>query len=241
MLRRYPVESIAGVVSFGMIFVGFAFLGRVPGVSLPFFQGELPALATLYCLWMIVITTTSVTASQVSSDAATGTLETFFMCAHPPRTIFAARAAVSMAHTTASSLVLLLAFAIGTKWLPTPGAMASIFVGLGIIWVTGLGFGLLSAGLALLWKRTTLLLIPINFLFILAVMGVHARDLASVGTYMPFVGASALIRAGIGGQAGDSGYAAVAALVSAAYLALGAFLFGRCEKAVRAAGKVGVY
>jgi hypothetical protein len=176
LLTRYALAAIASVVLFGCMFLVFAYLGTVMEGRLSPFGATPRVLAALYVVWVIVSTTIGGSTGQLAGDAAIGVLETLFLGAAPIERVLEMRAAAQALQGCAMGALLLLAFCLGTHWLPSPTVLATLIVAVLACTLTSVGFALALAGAVLLTKRVGALMIPVNFLCMLAVMGGPARD-----------------------------------------------------------------
>src|SRR5262249_14958446 len=157
----------------------------------------------------IVSTAAGGCTTQLGADAATGVLEGLFLTATPVARILEMRALAHALHGLAMGVILLAAFCLGTRWLPSPGVIATLLACVVGCTITGLGLALALSGAALLSKRVGALMIPVNFLCMLAVMGGPARSAGGhldVAAGLPFVAAASALRQALG----DDGFAPVA-------------------------------
>jgi hypothetical protein len=244
LLLRYALEAVASLVMFGGMFLVFAYLGSVMQGRLSPFDGDPRVLAVLYGVWMIVSTAAGGCTSQLGADAATGVLEGLFLTATPVVRILEMRALAHALHGIAMAAILLAAFCLGTGWLPSPAVVATLLACVAACTLTGLGLALALSGAALLSKRVGAMLIPINFLCMLAVMGGPARTLADpfdAAAALPFVAAAAALRQVLRDDTFAPGMLATAVLGALPCYLIGRGVLVRCIRACRRRGGTHTY
>jgi hypothetical protein len=243
-LARYALEALASLVLFGGMFLLFAYLGTWMAGRLSPFDSDPRVLAVLYAVWLLVSTAAGGSTSQIGTDAATGVLESLFLTATPVARIFEMRALAHALQGAAMGAVLLGAFCLGTRWLPSLVVLATLAVCLVGCTLAGLGLALALSGAALLSKRVGALMIPVNFLCMVAVMGGPARTAGAHlawSSCLPFVAAAQALR-----EASLHDTFAPAPLALAAFGALPWYLGGRavlaqCIVACRRRGSAHTY
>jgi hypothetical protein len=243
-LGRYPLETAAGLLLFAFMFLVFAALGSAMDGRLSPFGRDPRALAALYALWMTATTTIAGGAAQLAADAATGVLETLFLAAAPVTRILEARATAHALHGLASSTLLLAAFCAATHWWPPAAAWLALGAAALAGVLTSLGIAMALSGAALRFKRVGVLLLPVNFVCMLAVMAGPAPTAAGHASWtlaLPFVAGSAALRGAL-----ESGRAAPVPMAFAVSSALVTWLAGRAflarsAFACRRAGTTHVY
>jgi hypothetical protein len=243
-LARYPLEAVASLVMFGGMFLVFAYLGTLKAGQLSPFDSDPRVLAVLYAVWLLVSTAAGGSTGQIGADAATGVLEGLFLTATPVARIFEMRALAHALQGAAMGAVLLAAFCLGTRWLPSPVLLITLAVCLVGCTLAGLGLALALAGAALLSKRVGALMIPVNFLCMLAVMGGPARTAGghlAWASCLPFVAAAQALREALLHEAFAPAPLALAVLGALpAYLA-GRAVLARCIVACRRRGSAHTY
>ncbi len=244
MLARYPTEASAGLLVFGFMFVVFAVIGKVTEGPFAFFSGNLSAMATLYTLWVVVSTTVGAGATQIGGDAAIGVLENLFLSAAPVTRILAMRAVASLCQGLLLGAVLLAAFCMGTRWLPS----ASVFLALGTVLaaysLSSIGLSLAFCGAALLSKRVSTMMLPVNFLGIAAILGHHASGPVQAGDgwlYLPFVAGATAVRMAIEQGVVDPTLCGIALASAVPCCVCGCLVLRKCAMACRRSGTTNVY
>jgi len=225
LLMRYALEAVASLVLFAGMFLVFAYLGTVMQGRLSPFDSDPRVLAILYVVWMVVSTAAGGCTTQLGADAATGVLEGLFLTTTPVTRILEMRALAHALHGLAMGAILLAAFCLGTRWLPSPVVIATLLACVAGCTLAALGLALALSGAALLSKRVGALMIPINFLCMLAVMGGPARTAGGhldATACLPFVAAAGALR-----QALHDDTFALVAVALAVFGALPWYLAGR--------------
>jgi hypothetical protein len=145
---------------------------------------------------------------------------------------------------TALAAVLLLAFCLGTRWLPSATVLATLAACLAACALTALGMALMLSGAALLSKRIGAAMMPVNFACMLALMGGPARaagDVLGWTLALPYVAAAAALREAIDHDAFPSAPVAIALLVALAWVVAGRWVLARCVVACRRRGSAHTY
>jgi hypothetical protein len=241
---RYPLEAAASLVLFAFMFLVFAALGTMMGGRLSPFGGDPRVLALLYALWMIASTTIAGGAAQLAADAAIGVLETLFLATAPLTRLLHVRAVAHALHGLASATLLLAAFCMSTRWWPGAAACTALAAGVAGCVVTSLGLAMALSGAALRFKRVGVLLLPVNFLCMLAVMGGPAQQAAEQASWtlaLPYVAGSAALRSALAHGEAPVGLMAIAVLAALPWWLAGRAVLARCEIACRRAGTTHVY
>jgi ABC-type thiamin/hydroxymethylpyrimidine transport system permease subunit len=243
-LTRYVLEAATSLVLFAGMFLVFAYLGTVMEGRLSPFDSDPRILAVLYLVWMIVSTITGGSTSQLGADAATGVLESLFLTATPVEQILEMRALAHALHGAAMSGVLLLAFCLGTHWLPSPVMLATLVACVAGCTLTGVGLALALSGAALLSKRVGALMIPINFACMLAVMGGPARAAGGHLEWtsgLPFVAAAGALREALRDNVFHFTSIAIAVFGALPWVLIGRGVLARCIVACRRRGSTHTY
>ena len=244
LLMRYALEAIASLVLFAGMFLVFAYLGTVMQGRLSPFDSDPRVLAVLYVVWMIVSTAAGGCTSQLGADAATGVLEGLFLTATPVTRILEMRALAHALHGLAMGAILLAAFCLGTRWLPSPAVIATLLACIAGCTLTGLGLALALSGAALVSKRVGALMIPINFLCMLAVMGGPARTAGGhldIASGLPFVAAASALREALRDDTFAAAAVAIAVLGALPWYLIGRGVLARCIVACRRRGATHTY
>ncbi len=244
MVLRYPWESAIALLGFAFMFLVFAAVGTVTQGPLALFAGNLRSLAVLYTLWTLCIATISSGAGQVGADAAAGVLENLFLSTASVVTVLQVRATVQALHGVLTGAVLLLAFCLGTRWLPSSTVLAALLVAELACCITAVGLAMAFAGVALLSKRATMLSMPVNFLCIVAMSSHHAPSfdrLDNPWLYLPLVAAARVVRVAVEDGRVDPALCGIALASTVPAVLLGRFVLARCAVACRRAGNTHVY
>jgi hypothetical protein len=243
-LTRYALEAIASLVMFGGMFLVFAYLGTVMAGKLSPFDSDPRVLAVLYVVWLLVSTAAGGSTSQIGTDAAIGVLEGLFLTGTSVARILEMRALVHALHGAAMGAVLLGAFCLGTHWLPSPVVVATLVLCLLGCTLSGLGLALGLSGAALLSKRVGALMIPVNFLCMLAVMGGPARTSGSHLAWtscLPFVAAAQSLREALVHESFAPAPLALAVFGALPWYLAGRAVLAHCIVACRRRGSAHTY
>jgi hypothetical protein len=243
-LARYPLEAAAGLLLFAFMFLVFAALGTVMDGRLSPFGRSPRVIAVLYGLWMIASTTIAGGPAQLAADAAIGVLEPLFLAAAPVTRILQVRALAHALHGLASSAVLLAVYCAATRWWPSAAVGAALAAGVAGCVLTSLGLAMALSGAALRFKRVGVLLLPVNFLCMLAVMAGPAQDAAAHASWtlaLPFVAGSAALRIALEQGRPAPGLMALALLSALPVWLAGRAILARSAIACRRAGATHVY
>jgi len=244
LLARYALEAVASLVLFAGMFLVFAYLGTVMQGRLSPFDSDPRVLAVLYVVWTVISTAAGGCTSQLAADAATGVLEGLFLTATPVTRILEMRALAHALQGLAMGAILLAAFCLGTRWLPSPVMIATLLACLAGCALTGLGLALALSGAALLSKRVGASMIPINFLCMLAVMGGPARSAGGhldIASGLPFVAAASALREALRADTFAAAFIAIAVFGALPWYLIGRAVLARCIVACRRRGGTHTY
>jgi hypothetical protein len=243
LLARYALEAGASVVLFACMFLVFSWLGTVVDGRLAPFGGPPRVLAVLYVAWVLVSTTAGGSTSQLCTDAQIGMLESLFLGAAPVVRILEMRALAQALQGAAMGALLLLAFCLGTCWLPSFTVLATCVAAFAGCVVTAVGLALALAGATLLSKRVGALMMPINFLCMLALMGGPARAAEPLAwsAALPFVADAAALRQAVAHDVFASGTIAIALLGALPWYLVGRLVLACCVAACRRRGTIHAY
>lgn len=239
MLQRYPLQACGGVVALGFTFVALLYLGDVWDGKLSVFSGSLADVALSYCLWTLASTAVTGVATQVASDAAAGVLEPLFLVGTPVPRIFEARAVAQAVQGAAIAVLLLAAFCLGERWMPSIAVLASFALALLGTGMSAIGIAAAVSGIALFTKRVGPVTTPITFLCMIAMMGSTAQQAAARGGWwlaVPFTADAALVRRAIAHGEIAPGPALLALAGGVPLWLAGRFVLERCTWASRRAG-----
>jgi ABC-2 type transport system permease protein len=248
-VRRYPINSVAGLVILYMFFMAI-FLGAkaMAGSTAPAFGENVAGGIVGYCLWFFAIAAMGDMAFQVYRDATTGTLEQLILSPAGMVRILTGRAVGNLLvnFTFVVSLLFLIMLTTGI-WLSFPlvPLVPLVLLTLAALW----GVGFVLAGLSLNFKRIEVLTNVLQFVFLgLAVVPLSSLP-GGVGVLvrlLPFgVGVDAVRQVVIDGatlsQLAESGDLLILIVNSAAYLLFGIMLYIWLDRLARRRGVVGHY
>jgi ABC-2 type transport system permease protein len=251
LLVRYPIEFVVGLGILYSLFMGL-FLGARSLVQDPRALGaSLDAFVISYVMWFFVISAMGRLAFQIQDEAQAGVLEQLFLNYPRMLVLLFVRCVVDFFESFAMVVLLLvLIMATTGRWItltwPELGEVVLLFV----ITVAGIyGFGLIFAGMALVFKRLGQLGAITQFAFFLIAylplgglalwlrillyclplsLGVQLIKLVAVQHYSAF---SATARPQLLGLIVNS----------VAYLLVGALIFSVCERKAKLDGRLGQY
>ncbi|OGK09757.1 MAG: hypothetical protein A2Y63_04635, partial [Candidatus Riflebacteria bacterium RBG_13_59_9] len=152
---RYPVETIVGLGIMYCIFMGL-FLGARTLVKDPeVFNASLDGFVISYVMWFFVISAIGQLAFHVQMEAQIGVLEQIFLNYPRVLVLLLVRCVVDFVTSLILVSVLLLCIMATTgRWLAIGVGNSAQILLLLVLTVAGIyGFGLIFAGLALVFKR----------------------------------------------------------------------------------------
>lgn len=241
-LVRYGFDSVTQIVSllllFALLFYGAKAVIGPSGLH----SQTLPSIVSGYFVWMLAVFGYGSAAGQLLEEATTGTLEQLAMSPLGLRTVVVTAFAASWL----AQLVLLVGCFVLMMLISGTWLHIDVVSLVPLIFLTSVGIfgvGLLTGGLALIFKRTQALLQLLQFGFV----GLVAAPLDRLPwfKYLPLAWGNVLIRrVMVQGQsifsmrAGDVLFLVVHA---AAWLAFGLFAFARLERIARDRALLGHY
>lgn len=248
---RYPIEFLVGLGVLYSLFMGLFLGARTMVQDTKALGASLDAFVVSYVLWFFVISALSKLAFSIQEEAQAGVLEQLFL--HYPRMILLLiiRSIVDFFESTVFVVVLLLLIMSTTgHWLVLTQQELGQVLALLLLTVVGIyGFGLMFAGLALVFKRLGQLAAITQFAFFLvAYLPLESLSpwLRGVLYCLPLSLGARLIKAVVVNQ--QSAWSEVSrpellglVVNSAAYLLIGVTVFLACERKAKADGRLGQY
>lgn len=151
-LKRYPFNTIVGIVSFYIMFL-LVFLGyRSAGGDRPRFGEHADGIVIGFFLVGLLLFVFSDLARGVMEEARRGTLEQLAMSSAPFTTVLWGRALAGTGYRTVMALVLLVMMMLTTgRWLQVDVPALGVILLLTVAGVQGVAFAV--AGLALVFKQ----------------------------------------------------------------------------------------
>jgi hypothetical protein len=243
LARRYPLETGSGIVVLLLMFLLFAYLGQAMSGRWAPFVGGPRVLAVLYAFWIAASSAMGSCAAQITTEAGLGLLEPLFLGTQPVTRVLEMRALAHLVQGTFFGAILVVAFCLGTRWLPSAAVLVSILVCLGACLVTTLGIALALSGVALMLKRTGPVLMPVNALTMWCLVGGPSALPApsGLGLALPYASASSALRLVVEHDTISPLRWALAWAVAAACLFLGRRVLATCAMACRRSGSVHGY
>lgn len=248
---RYPIELFVGLFIMYMLFMGL-FLGARSLVGDPqVLSASLDGFIISYVMWFFVISAIGRLAFHIESEAQMGVLEQIFLTYPRMLSLMLIRSAVDFCTSLLVVTVLLLSIMATTgKWLAIgTGNILQILVLL-VITVAGIyGFGLIFAGLALVFKRIGQIgsIMQFAFFFLAYFPVEQLTGWLKVALYsLPLTLGVNLIKTVVvehGSVFGGPKPWLLLCLVinSVAYLLVGSVVFLICERKSRMDGRLGQY
>lgn len=242
MFVRYAVNTVGTLVSVYLVFLVSFFGAHYLGGNTPAMGHTVSGLVVGFFLWFLVIATYSDLSWNIMREAQWGTLEQLMMTPFGFRWVSLITVIVD---TVINFLLasLMLAAMILTSGRPLHIDLVTVVPLLILVVANGVGIGFAMAGLALIYKRIESLFQVLQFVFI----GLIAAPVASYPLLaaLPLSMPSHLIGEAMTNGTRlwqlPAGELAVATLVSAAYLALGLYVFGVMERRARLSGNLAHY
>ena len=241
--RRYPVEAIAGIFLFSVIFYGLFLSARY--IAGPSFQlgDRLDSIIIGYVLWALVSFIQASIAGELQREAQTGTLEQLFLSRYGAIPVFLMRTLADLTlQLTLIVCILLIIMALTGSRLSFPPALLLPFV---TVLLGAYGFAFILGSLALLLKRVQQLLFIFQFplLFLLSVPTETWTGPAQILTQLlPMTTGAGLLRALMArGESLNFTLLIIAFVNGAAYLAVGLVLFRLAEREAKRRGMLSGY
>lgn len=241
--RRYPVEAIAGIFLFSVIFYGLFLSARY--IAGPSFQlgDRLDSIIIGYVLWALVSFIQASIAGELQREAQTGTLEQLFLSRYGAIPVFLMRTLADLTlQLTLIICILLIIMALTGSRLSFPPALLLPFV---TVLLGAYGFAFILGSLALLLKRVQQLLFIFQFplLFLLSVPTETWTGPAQILTQLlPMTTGAGLLRALMArGESLNFTLLIIAFVNGAAYLAVGLVLFRLAEREAKRRGMLSGY
>lgn len=241
--RRYPVEAIAGIFLFSVIFYGLFLSTRY--IAGPSFQlgDRLDSIIIGYVLWALVSFIQASIAGELQREAQTGTLEQLFLSRYGAIPVFLMRTLADLTlQLTLIICILLIIMALTGSRLSFPPALLLPFV---TVLLGAYGFAFILGSLALLLKRVQQLLFIFQFplLFLLSVPTETWTGPAQILTQLlPMTTGAGLLRALMArGESLNFTLLIIAFVNGAAYLAVGLVLFRLAEREAKRRGMLSGY
>lgn len=240
LLARYPVNTAVLFLSMFLFFALVFFGGR--SVGGPAITDSLDGVIVGFFLWTLSTTAFRGLADDVMNEAQWGTLERLSMSPFRLSTVMSVKTLVNLCYSLTYSLVFLFAMMLVTgRWLhvePLTVVLLAAFTLAPIV-----GIGLITAGLAILYKR-------IESLFGLVTFGFVGLIVAPVDTIpalklLPMTQGSFLLRQSLKDGTLLWQFApvelAVLVLTGCLYLAVGFAVFSKMQSRARDMGVLGHY
>jgi len=248
---RYPLELVVGLGIMYSIFMGL-FLGASALVRDPqVLSASLDGFVISYVMWFFVISAISRLAFQIQMEAQIGVLEQIVLNYPRLLLLLLVRSVVDFGGSLVVVAILLLSIMATTgKWLTVGAEHILPLLLLLVLTVAGIyGFGLIFAGMALVYKRIGQVGSIVQFaFFLLAYLPIEQLSTgARVLLYaLPLTLGLRLIKLiavqhGNVFSEGNLVLLLALALDSALYLLAGAAVFRLCERQARLDGRLGQY
>jgi ABC-2 type transport system permease protein len=248
---RYPIEFLVGLGIMYSIFMGL-FLGASALVQDPkVLAASLDGFVISYLMWFFVISAMNRLAFHVQMEAQMGVLEQLFLNYPNILGLLLVRSVVDFFESFAVVLVLLMLIMVTTgRWLAIGWSNVGEVLLLIVVTVAGVyGFGLIFAGLALMFKRIGQVGSITQFgFFLLAYLPIEQTSgWLQITLYsLPLTLGIRLLKAVVVHHESVFGEAnvvllAALALNSAVYLLVGSVVFRLCERKSRIDGRLGQY
>lgn len=241
-LKRYPFNTIVGIVSFYLLFL-LAFLGyRSAGAGRPRFGDNVDGIVIGFFLVGLLLFVFSDLARGVMGEARRGTLEQLAMSSTPFMTVLWGRALAGLGYRLLMAIVLLVMMMLTTgRWLHVDVPALTVVLLLTVAGVQGVGFA--AAGLALVFKEVEAALAILH----LAIVALVVTPLAEIPglKFLPVSfgvdQAGRVLREGAGLTELGLGSVGFLAANSLVYLAVGMGVFHWSERLARRKGLLAHY
>jgi len=248
---RYPIELFIGLFIMYILFMGL-FLGARSLVRDPqVLSASLDGFIISYVMWFFVISALGRLAHHIESEAQMGVLEQIFLTYPRVLALMMIRSAVDFITSLLMVVVLLVCIMASTgKWLAIGTGNILQILFLLIVTVAGIyGFGLIFAGLALVFKRIGQVgtIMQFAFFFLAYFPAEQISGWLKVAFYsLPLTLGVSLIKTVVVEQStvfdGTRPWLLLGLVInSAVYLLIGSAVFLICERKSRIDGRLGQY
>lgn len=248
---RYPIELFVGLLIMYMLFMGLFLGARSLVRDTQMLSASLDGFIISYVMWFFVISAMGRLAFHIESEAQMGVLEQIFLTYPRMLALMLVRSAVDFFTSLVIVIALLISIMATTgKWLAIgTGNILELLILL-VITVAGIyGFGLIFAGLALVFKRIGQVGSIMQFaFFFLAYFPVEQLTgwLKAALYSLPLTLGVSLIKTVIVEHgsvfSGSKSWLLLGLVInSVAYLLIGSVVFLICERKSRMDGRLGQY
>lgn len=241
LFRRYPVESIMGMLMTTILFIGMVYGARYIAGPAMQFGTRMEELIVSYVLWNILVFAMGEISIGLQSEAQVGTLEQLFLAGLPAAWVFLIRALANQVlifGLNAGVLAIILVTTGNSLSFP-PSLFLPIFAVL--IGVYGLGF--ILGSLSLLYKRIGALMGLSQFgLMALIMIPFEQTPFSDAAQFLPLTPGAVILRDLMArGLALDPSLLLLATINSLAYFAVGFAIFTWVAGKTKERGLLGSY
>jgi ABC-2 type transport system permease protein len=241
--RRYPFESIGGIIITTTFFYGLFLSAKyMAGPSLQL-GDRLDSIVIGYVLWTLMIFILADISGELQQEASTGTLEQLFMSRFGAIKVFLARTLANLTFQLVLTLgILLIIMALTGSRLEFP---PSLLLPLIAVLMGAYGIAFTMGSLALLFKRVRQLLAISQFL-LLFLLATPAETLTGnskfLAAFLPMMPGAGLLRALMArGESLDLIQLGIALINGVVYLVIGLLIFQLAEREAKRRGILGGY
>jgi hypothetical protein len=233
---RYPVEFVGSLVALYGVFFLLHFAARRFPIPYLSFGGDLSGEALGYALWMWSYGVIGSVQALMAADLASGALEPLLAAGVSGRSLAFARAAGFALQSLAICAVLVVVATAVDASSALRVSWPAVVVAYGCGVATSMGFAVAFAGLALRYRRISMLMTPVSILLMWAMMS-PLPERPSALQVLPYVAVRRLLSSALSGVF-DARLALVAVAVAVLVLVLGAWLYGPLERRAKALGRL---
>ncbi|GET43300.1 ABC transporter permease [Microseira wollei] len=241
--RRYPFESIGGIIITTTFFYGLFLSAKyMAGPSLQF-GDRLDSIVIGYVLWTLMIFILADISGELQQEASTGTLEQLFLSSFGATKVFLMRTLANLSFQIILTFgILLIIMGLTGSRLYFPPALLFPLVTV-VLGAYGIAFTMGS--IALLFKRIQRLLGIIQFLLLFLIatpVETWTGPLKVLGELLPITPGAGLLRALMArGESLDLMKLGIAFINGVVYFAIGLVVFRVAEREAKRRGILGGY
>jgi ABC-2 type transport system permease protein len=241
--RRYPMESIGGIIIITIFFYGLFLSARyIAGPNLQL-GDRLDSIIIGYVLWSLVVFILADISGNLQSEAQTGTLEQLFLSRYGAITVFLIRTLADLVFQLFLILtILFIIMALTGSRLSFPPALILPLI---TVLMGAYGISFAMGSLALLFKRIQQILGIFQFglLFLMATpIETWKPPINILGKLLPMTPGAGLLRALMArNESLNFSLLGIAFINGAIYFTLGLILFRLAEKTAKRRGMLSGY
>jgi ABC-2 type transport system permease protein len=159
---RYPLNLVVGLIALSLVFLIVISAGSFFGLSNLSSNQSSGSVLVGYGCWMLVLGVLGHIQNEIQTDSQIGVLEAVMACGLSPQALFSVRLVASL---LPSCLSIALVVGILALFIRTPMHFSALLpVPIISVVLTYAGFGFVLAGLALVYKRVEVAVLPVHLI-----------------------------------------------------------------------------